>query len=75
MVGVWVQIGTVCTLVSGLFVAGMWMATSPALSILRFDDDLCTNAGVFASWSVIRILPMNLFVVVNNALQVRVVPH
>ena len=68
--GTWLQLGCVTVVIAAGLVAGLWLATGPVLSALRFKDSIATQGGTFATWSIIRVVPMNLFVVINNGLQV-----
>jgi hypothetical protein len=58
-------------MVSAVFVGGLWLVTAPLLSALGFSSHLSAKGGTFAVWSIARIVPQNLYVVINNALQVR----
>jgi hypothetical protein len=68
--GTWVQLGVSTLVVSALFVGGLWLATAPLLTALGFSNTISSLGGTFATWSIGRILPLNLYVVINNALQV-----
>jgi hypothetical protein len=57
------------TAVSGV-VAALWLVTGPVLRLGGYKHRVADLAHEFCVYSIIRIVPMNCFVMVNNYLQV-----
>jgi len=61
MAGVWLQLSMIFLVCGFLPVLGIWMFVGQALSLLGFDQDVCTLAGLFARISAIWPLPNGIY--------------